>query len=492
MKNLVLTFETGHSRQRRAMRDFYLARDRFLHEQLRRRTAGGVRFASYRAPDGSDVDCFLTSVDLRQHALVLGATGTGKSSLLSALARTCFHRGQGFALIDPHGDLFTRAAVFTLQRPDTVFLDFTQPDVLPAWNPLERIPEIEPARQVSALVGILSRLYADERAASWAWGVKVSQLARMGVTALVESERPATLLDLPRFFLSPKLRREVLATAGPETQAFFKTRYGAREQMYVDAFLNKVEPFLEAGPVRAFLGKPTSDIDLPRLVDRGGTLLVNLASGYLGPSVAAVLGRLLLNVCLLAALRRERQAPESRVPFSILVDEAHDLAATESGLEELLVAARKYRVYLALAAQGLSLFPSRFQPHLLGNTGRQFLFRLPFGEARLLAPDLFEPLGTVPREPVRHYDAIEDPRLKPEEELLARTKELANLPTGHCYWALKGRRFKARRIRVLRPQPLPMRVSEVRTKVRHAMARLSGNATAAPTENDSGAFVTGF
>ncbi len=98
----------------------------------------------------------------------------------------------------------------------------------------------------------------------------------------------------------------------------------------------------------------------------------------------------------------------------------------------------------------------------------------------------------MPREPVRHYDVIEDPRLKPEEELRARTKELANLPTGHCYWALKGRRFKARRIQVQRPGALPMSVMEIRAGVREAMARLSGHAPTSPEAESDGPFVTGF
>jgi hypothetical protein len=158
-----------------------------------------------------------------------------------------------------------------------------------------------------------------------------------------------------------------------------------------------------------------------------------------------------VNALQLAALRRERVPADDREPFSILLDEAHNLAAPESGLEELLVAARKYRVYLTLAAQGLSLFPPRFRPHLLGNTARQFFFQMPFGEARTLAPELFEPLGTIRREPVRPYDDLSDPLLTPAEELEARTQELANLPVGACYWLMKRRRFKARRIQVRRP-----------------------------------------
>lgn len=105
---------------------------------------------------------------------------------------------------------------------------------------------------------------------------------------------------------------------------------------------------------------------------------------------------------------------------------------------------RKYRVSVTLAAQGLSLFPPNFRAHLLGNTARQFFFRLPHSEARMLAPDTFEPLGSVWREQTRPNERIEDPLLTPAEEIAWRTRELASLPVGACYWYLKDRALRNR------------------------------------------------
>ena len=41
---------------------------------------------------------------------VIGKTGTGKSTLLETMALQDMERGNGFALIDPHGDLVARIA----------------------------------------------------------------------------------------------------------------------------------------------------------------------------------------------------------------------------------------------------------------------------------------------------------------------------------------------------------------------------------------------
>jgi DNA helicase HerA-like ATPase len=452
---ITLRHQTTRTRTLQGLRDFYLARDRFLHEQLRRHGLG-LPFATYAGPDGADVVCWLTPDDLRQHTLVLGATGSGKSSLLEQMARAHFQNGQGLALLDLHGDLFARTAAFAEARGVVrmTVLDFTRPDTLPAWNPLVSLPDVETSRQVDLLVGVLRRLYASETAASWAWGVKVEEIIRATLRALIESRVPATLVDIKSFLLIPTVRRDILATASPESQHYFAHRFGAREEMYVSAVLNKLDPFLGSFAVQRFFGRPTSTFDLFAAIDSRATVLVNLARGNLGPT-ADVLGRFLVNALQLAALRRERLEAHEREPFSIILDEAHNLAAPESGLEDLLVAARKYRVYLTLAAQGLSLFPPRVRPHLLGNTARQFFFQMPFDEAHALAPELFEPLGTIRREPVRPYDDLRDPLLTPGEEIAARTRELANLPIGACYWLIKRRRFKARRIQVRMPTAQP-------------------------------------
>lgn len=452
---LYLSFETRQSRDWFQTRAFFLARDRFLHAMLKRADTGRP-FAVYRAPDGSKVSCPLVGEDFGHHGLVLGATGSGKSSLLEAMCRTLLRIGRSFVLIDPHGDLAERVGRWV--RSDgglkLHILDFTRPETLPSWNPIARMDGVAPSRQVDLLVTVLKRLYRGETAASWAWGVKTEELMRVSLRALIESETALTLLDLGRFLTDEEFRLDVLQTAGPEVQGYFRDRFGAREEMYVSAVLNKLAPLLDAPAVRAFLGRTDGTFDLLGVIDRRAAVVVNLARGSLG-AAADVLGRLLTSALLLAALRRERIVPEVRRPVTLLVDEAHSFAGEESGLADLLVAGRKYKVSLILAAQGLSLYPAKLRSLLTGNTARQFFFRLPYAEARLLGPDILEPLGNVPRVAVRPYDRIDDPLLTPEEELRSRMHELADLPKGACYWTLRGKRFKARRVQVLPPEQPP-------------------------------------
>jgi type IV secretory pathway VirB4 component len=67
--------------------------------------------------------------DRFSHLYVIGKTGTGKSTLLETMALQDLERGNGFALIDPHGDLVERIAkqVPAPRQADVIYLDTAKP-----------------------------------------------------------------------------------------------------------------------------------------------------------------------------------------------------------------------------------------------------------------------------------------------------------------------------------------------------------------------------
>lgn len=454
MTTIPLRFETAHARTRLGMQQFYFARDGFLHAQIKRRGKGDP-FGTYKAPDGSPTEVWMTAEDMRHHQLVAGSTGTGKSTLLEKIATWHLKRGRSLVVLDPHGDLYERLSVIAADTPDVIRVDLSKPDTLPSFNVLEPIPGVETTRQIDMILGILKRLYSDEAAESWSFGVKAHEILSWTLRALMESKTAASLVEIPSFLLLPDIRTEYLETVSTETRTYFDSRFGRREEMYVAAVLNKLQPFLNGSiAIERLLGSAHSSLPLFDIVERGGTVLVNLAQGYLGPAASNTIARFLVNAIQLAALRREQQPPESRVPMTLIIDEAQQLASHESGLAAILQSGRKFAVHAVMAVQELGSFPAGFRSHVLTNTGRQFFFRMPFSEAQALSRDIFEPQGTLFRQPVRPYDPLDDPMLKPREEIAARTADLSNLPRGVCYWFIKAKRYKARRIAIQPPPRL--------------------------------------
>jgi DNA helicase HerA-like ATPase len=61
--------------------------------------------------------------DRFSHIYIIGKTGTGKSTLIETMAIQDMESGNGFALIDPHGDLVERIArrIPPSRRADVIY-----------------------------------------------------------------------------------------------------------------------------------------------------------------------------------------------------------------------------------------------------------------------------------------------------------------------------------------------------------------------------------
>jgi hypothetical protein len=104
----------------------------------------------HRAFGIKDEDRFL-------HVYVIGKTGTGKSSLIETMALQDLERGNGFALIDPHGDLVARIAarIPASHRDRVIYLDATDRTQPYGYNPLRHVSEDRIALAASGMMDVL-------------------------------------------------------------------------------------------------------------------------------------------------------------------------------------------------------------------------------------------------------------------------------------------------------------------------------------------------
>src|SRR3989344_4883689 len=128
-------------------------------------------------PTSSSFDIFTT----RMHALVVGRTGSGKSTMLRTLLLHEIALGRGAPLLDPHGDLALEVAatIPKRRRNDVVTFDPTLPDC-PGLNPFARVPADERSLAVSNLLAAFRKLFGD------GWGPRTEHLLRNTFLALTE------------------------------------------------------------------------------------------------------------------------------------------------------------------------------------------------------------------------------------------------------------------------------------------------------------------
>lgn len=200
--------------------------------------------------------------DRRAHLYLIGKTGTGKSTLIANLAYQDIVRGQGLALIDPHGDLVEHVLrlVPAATQPDVIY--FNAPDTAHplAFNPLDPTREIFRPLVVSGLISIFKKLWAEF------WGPRTEYILRNALLALLELPG-ATLLDIPRLLDDRNFRHTLALTlANVHVRYFWLREYEAYPARFraeaIAPIQNKVGEFLVNPLLRAIVGQPKSAFDV--------------------------------------------------------------------------------------------------------------------------------------------------------------------------------------------------------------------------------------
>ena len=325
--------------------------------------------------------------DRRSHMYVIGKTGTGKSTLLETLLRQDIGKGDGCAVVDPHGDLVERLLAWLppARRADLVLFDPASGDGM-GFNPLAAVPPSKRSLAVAGLVEVFKKTWLDS------WGPRVEHLLRNALFALLEQPE-ATLGDIGRLLHDPAYReRAVERVTNRAVRSFWKDEYAeyskSLRSLVIAPLENKLGAFLTDPKMRSVLAEGRQSLDLRRIMDEGKVLLVNLSKGRLGEGPAMLLGSLLVAHISLHGLARAELPEERRRDFFLYLDEFQTFAT--KNLTSMLSELRKYRVSLVLANQYLDQLDPEIRHAILGNVGTLITFRVGPTDARILAHE-FEP-----------------------------------------------------------------------------------------------------
>jgi hypothetical protein len=149
------------------------------------------------------------------HTHIIGKTGTGKSTLLGNMAVQDLAIGNGFVLIDPHGDLVERLYSEGAQiGRDVIYLNATDPAQPYGYNPLRQVRASSIPLAASGLLEVFKKMWSD------AWGVRMEHILRNALYALLE-QKDATLSDIPRLFRDRTYRKRIAASLQNEPVRVF-------------------------------------------------------------------------------------------------------------------------------------------------------------------------------------------------------------------------------------------------------------------------------
>ncbi|WP_063712782.1 type IV secretion system DNA-binding domain-containing protein [Sciscionella marina] len=335
----------------------------------------GVSDTGHARPVGLQVS------DARHHLHVLGATGSGKSTMLARMILADAEYGRGAVVIDPKGDLITDV----LQRlPEhaadkVVLFDADSRGPTPCLNPLEGPKE----SAVDNLVSVFSRVFAS------AWGPRTEDILRAGCLTLRAASDTPTLAELPQLLTDPatRARHRDRVSVDPTLRGFWdwydQLSDAARAQATAP-LLNKLRAFLLRPFVVKAVAEGPSTVDLSKALD-GGLCLVRIPKGSLGEDTTRLLGSLIVARVWQATTARAALAQRERRDAGLYVDEAHNFLNLPYAMEDMLAEARGYRLSMTLAHQHLGQLPKDLKEGISTNARSKVFFTASPEDARELA-----------------------------------------------------------------------------------------------------------
>jgi len=330
----------------------------------------------------------LSDNDRRRHTYVIGATGMGKSVLLTNLAYQDMLDGRGFAFIDPHGDAaeLLMSKVPENRIDDVVYFDPGDMEHPVGMNMFEFTSEDQKDFIVQEGISMLQGLFDPNNQGYF--GPRGQHMFRNAALLLMSDPNGATFIDIPQCFTDPAFVKSKLKYVKDKAVYDYWTKEFPASQKSNDAgevitwFTSKWGPFLSNTTMRNILGQTKSGFNIREIMDSKKIFLVNLSKGKLGDINSNLLGMILVMKFQQAAMSRADIPEDERKDFCLFVDEFQNFA-TES-FESILSEARKYRLNLLLANQFMTQLTDKIREAILGNCGTIMCGRVGVTDAELM------------------------------------------------------------------------------------------------------------
>lgn len=335
--------------------------------------------------------------DRRRHMYIIGVTGSGKSVLMSEMAKQDIKNGEGICIVDPHGSLVE--AVLECIPPeraeDVIIFDPSDVERPVGLNMLEaRTPE-EADFAVQEMIAIFYKLVTDPNMIG---PMFEHNMRNAMLTLMSDKEYPGTICEIPRIFTDPEFQKyKVKKVTDPMVKAFWEKEMAKTSDFHKSEMLgyliSKVGRFVENEMVRNIIGQPKSGFSFRDVMDQKKILLVNLSKGKVGEVNSDLLGLIVVAKLQMAALSRANVPENERNDFYLYIDEFQNYV-TDS-IATILAEARKYRLNLIMAHQYISQLvknnDTKVRDAVFGNAGTMACFRIGAEDSEFMAKQ-YEPV----------------------------------------------------------------------------------------------------
>lgn len=328
--------------------------------------------------------------DSLEHCVLLGPTGSGKSTVMQHLILSDINAGRSVLVIDPKADLINDilARIPEKRTDDVVVLDPADP-VPVGFNPLVFKNYKNPTLIADAVLSVLKEIFSD------CWGIYTQDLMSAALLTLIKI-KGASLLWLPMLLTDGHFRKRIVSqikdriALQPFWQQFDSLKDNEKRQQTAPV-LNKMRQFLLRPGLRNVLGQTDPKFNLTDLFYKRRIVLVPLNKGMIGGESARLLGSLIVGLTWTLALSRADLPPEKRHIVGVYIDELQDYLSLPTDLSDALAQARGLGMALTLAHQYRDQLPLNIRSGIDANARNKIIFGLSSKDAKdiaAMAPEL--------------------------------------------------------------------------------------------------------
>lgn len=326
----------------------------------------------------------ISPLDSLEHTIILGPTGSGKSTVMEHLILSDIRAGRSVLVLDPKADLVNNVLerIPDSRREDVVVIDPSDPCPV-GFNPLSFRGFNKKELVADAVLAVMKEIFAES------WGIRTQQILSAGLLTLTE-EKEATLLWLPMLLTDEAFRHRVVSQCNDRIGLLpFWQQYEAMKESErianISPVLNKMQQFVFRPGLRAVLGQAKPKFDLMELFLKRKIVLVPLNRGIIGGESARLLGSLIVGLTWTLALSRANLAPEKRHLVSVYIDELQDYLSLPTDLADALAQARGLGVGMTLAHQYRGQLPPEIRAGVDANARNKIIFGLNGTDAKEIA-----------------------------------------------------------------------------------------------------------
>lgn len=330
---------------------------------------------------GHSYDVRLQTEHRLRHMHLIGASGTGKSTMMLNMIIQDMEAGNGVGVLDPHGDLIDTLLGYVPEdrMDDVIIFDPADEDYPIGFNIIDAHSELEKTLLASDLTSVFRRL-------STSWGDQMNSVLANGIAAMLESTEGGTLPILRRFLVDKAFRDEFLTTVtDPEIVFYWQREFPLLKNTPQAPVLTRLDTFLRPKPIRHMVAQKQNKIDFAQIMQGKKIFLAKLSQGSMGTENSYLMGAFLVTKLNQIAFSRQSLDQSKRQPFFLYIDEFHNFITPS--MESILSGARKFNLSLILAHQELRQIESKdsnVASSVLSMPYTRVCFRLGDNDARKL------------------------------------------------------------------------------------------------------------